>query len=365
MSALPGKEQKLRITALRSRMRRNRLGAVCLSHSPSIHYYSGFTGDDSLFLITPRRAFLITDSRYVEEAENSTHDCTVVKWKGGIYSFAGDLLKRSRIKRAGFEAASLSVRAYRSLQKGAGGVHFLHWDSEIAKPRRSKSSWEIRQIQKSLRIAEKAFLLARRQIKAGMLETDLRRELEYQLQRQGADAVSFPTIIARTANASLPHAHPGKRKITAGGLVLIDWGARLGQYNSDLTRTLFVDSIPAIWHRRYEAVLEAQLLSLHNLASTRTGAEIDTIARRSLARHKLDEYFGHSLGHGVGLEVHEGPALSSRNTSPLECGAVVTVEPGVYFPRSGGIRIEDMALVGASSHTLLSRLPKDLEWAVV
>jgi Xaa-Pro aminopeptidase len=346
-------------------MRRDRLGAVYLTRPSSVHYYSGFSGDDSTLLVTQRKAFLITDFRYVEEAEHSTHDCEVVTWKGSLHGHAGSLLKKSRVTRAGFEASHLSVSAHRALKEPVRGVRLIPWDAPAAQPRRTKSTWEIRQIRKSLRIAEAGFLAARAQIRPGMLETDLQRELEYQMQLQGADGAAFPTIVARTANASLPHAHPGRRKIQAGGLVLIDWGARLGHYNSDLTRTLFVDSIPAIWRQRYEAVLEAQLLALQNLASTRSGAEIDQIARKSLAQHKLDKRFGHSLGHGVGLEVHEGPGLGGRSKAPLETGAVVTVEPGVYFPRSGGIRIEDMALVGPSGCTVLSRLPKDLEWAVV
>ena len=362
---LPPAELSRRLRALRRGMRRERIGAVSLVHPANVHYYSGFTGMESGLLVTPSRQILFTDFRYREEAEESASGCEVVLWKDTLAGSGGAALRKAGCKRVGYEERVLPVNAYRALSAAAKGSRLIPWQDRIVEPRACKSEWEVRRIRKALRVSEAAFSEVRDWMRPGMRENDIAAELEYRMRRHGASGPAFPTIVAADANASLPHAHPGKRRIRRGGLVLIDFGACVAGYNSDLTRTLFVGSIPRPWKRRYHAVLEAQRIGIQSVAPANSGARADGAARSFLDGKGLGTYFGHSLGHGVGLEVHESPSLGKRQKAALSPGVVVTVEPGVYLPRAGGIRIEDMVLVTADGRRVLSRLPRSLEWAVI
>jgi Xaa-Pro aminopeptidase len=364
MPAVPAAEVESRRARLRRAMRRAGVGAVYLTGEPSVHYYSGFTGSESALLLTASTACLFTDFRYREEAEASLRDCEVAIWQGGRAASAGARARSLGVKTIGYEEDDLRVGEHEALRRAAQGSRTRAWSAAIKAPRRSKSAWELRAIRRALRAAEAAFGELRGILAPGMREREVALELEYRLRRHGASGPAFATIAAVAGNAARPHAHAEDRRIREGSLLLIDWGARLGAYNSDLTRTLFAGSIPARWRRRYEQVLEAQLQAIKNITAAKSGAEIDATARQCLAGHGLGERFGHALGHGVGLEVHEGPSLSRRNRDPLPAGAVVTVEPGVYFPRRGGIRIEDMVCVTGDGAKVLSRVPKSLSAAV-
>ncbi|MBN1256728.1 MAG: aminopeptidase P family protein, partial [Planctomycetes bacterium] len=362
---VPEAEIKARTRSLRRLMRGDRLQAVFLTTRPAVHYYSGFTGDDSALLLTLKKAILLTDFRYFEEAEGSTHGCEILLWKKSIPATAGKLARDLKVRSIGFEETDLSIKAYKLLRSAARGCKLVEWVGRSRMPRLCKSEFELKAISKALRVAEKAFMETRALLRPGMLEIELARELEYRMQTHGAEGTAFPSVVAVGANASLPHAHPGKRKILEGKPLLIDWGARLDNYNSDLTRTLFLGSIPSPWKERYQCVLEAQLFAISKFTANTTTEKVDLAAYNKLEESGLAKRFGHALGHGVGLEVHEGPVLSRRVKGKLKPGMVVTVEPGVYFPKRGGIRIEDMVLMTAKGARVLSRLPKSLDWASI
>ncbi|MCX7934960.1 MAG: Xaa-Pro peptidase family protein, partial [Planctomycetota bacterium] len=343
---VPAAEISWRLANLRAAMQRERLSALYVTRREDVHYLSGFTGDESALLIASRRRWLITDFRYVEEAERSAPLFAVVTPPPGTSGarFAGDLARRQGVKRLGFASRHLSHAAWLDLRRGLRHGRLYAVDHLLDDLRAVKSAWEIKQIVTAVACAEAAFLALRRQLKAGMSETDICRELERQIRCRGAEP-AFPTIVACGANASLPHAHPGKRRWRAGMPLLIDFGARVGFYNSDLTRVLFLGSLPRRWRERYEWVLAAQTAAL---AAMRAGVRCerpDAAARSVFAQHGCAEKFGHSLGHGVGLAVHDPPRLGQRNRSLLRPGMVVTVEPALYYPGQGGIRIEDMALI--------------------
>jgi Xaa-Pro aminopeptidase len=270
-----------------------------------------------------------------------------------------------RLRRVGYAPETLTVAAFETIRSAAGSVAFHRAGEIAARLRAVKSPWEIRRIRRAVRCAEEAFESVRGRIRPGMTEADLRLDLEWEMRRRGAEDAAFETIVAAGTNASRPHAHAGGRKLRPGGLVLVDWGARLGGYASDLTRVLFLGSIPPLWRRRYEHLLAAQRAGIDAIAPGVAARAADAAARERLAGEGLAKWFAHGLGHGLGLAVHEGPRLSPRDERTLWPGNVVTVEPGLYFPGKGGLRLEDDVLVTKTGRSVLSRLPRDLEWAVV
>jgi Xaa-Pro aminopeptidase len=361
----PVKEVQRRRDELRKRMRRERVGAVVLVGEASVRYWSGFTGSESVLVLTPSTATLYTDGRYVEEAEATSRETAVALWRGHPMAEAGERIKRLGVKRAWFEEDVLRVGWYERLREKTRQVRLSGCSSILAGIRAAKSRWEVQRIEAALRLAEEAFRQTRSLVRPGMTEAEVALELDHRVRVAGAESSSFPTIVAAGANASRPHAQPGRRRIKEGGMVLIDWGVRLNGYCSDLTRTLWIGRIPPLWRERYEVVLQAQKAGLAELSSRRSGAQADAAARAVIAEAGLAERFAHSLGHGVGLEVHEAPRLSRLWTNPLAEGSVVTIEPGIYLPGDGGLRIEDMACVGVDGARLLSSLDRSLASAVV
>ncbi len=350
---------------LRAILRRRRLGGVYLTRPEDVRYFSGFTGADSALLVTRKRVWLITDPRYTEEAEQTAGDCNVLVWKKHPARFAGELAAKQRFKELGYCAGHLTVAAFKELKAGARGLKLHGIDDELKDLRALKDAAEVRAIGKALRCAEGAFEATRAWIKPGMREIEVRAELEMQMRRRGASDAAFETIVASGANASRPHAHAGKRKLKAGGLLLIDFGALVDGYNSDLTRVLFLGMIHNFWREKYLRVLDAQRAGIAAILPGATCAAADAAARAVFQEAGCGAYFSHGLGHGVGLAVHEAPRLSVRSREVLQPGHVVTVEPGLYYPRRGGIRIEDIVLITETGRRRLSRLPRDIEAMVV
>lgn len=344
------------------------IDAAVLNNRNDIFYFTGYTGSDAVAVFSTKsgKGWLITDSRYREEAEKTAPGVDTVLWKAGFAGFVGKHLKKLKAKKVGYTPDTLTTAFWKGM--GAEAPAVSEWTdvwSEITALRSVKSPHEITAMKKALDCAEKAFLKAKKRWKAGMTEIDVKNDIEWEMRKLGAQDASFETIVAVGANASLPHAHAGKQKVTEGKMLLVDFGARVDRYCSDLTRTVWVGSIPAVWQKRYQAVLNAQLAGI---AAIRAGVNADVPYRKAvaeLAKAKIADKFTHSLGHGIGLEVHEFPRLATHNKKPLVAGNIVTTEPGVYFPGSGGIRTEDMVLVGADGATVLSSLPKSLEDAVI
>jgi Xaa-Pro aminopeptidase len=218
---------------------------------------------------------------------------------------------------------------------------------------------------KSLRVAEEAFQAMRKSVRVGQTELELAARLEYEMKRRGSSQPAFPTICAEGPNAALPHAQPGPRKVKRGSAILFDWGATVGGYCSDLTRMLFVGSIPRKVGELYGVALEAQERAIAAIRPGRRMCDIDAVARDCITDAGYGKEFGHGLGHGLGLNVHEAPSLSWRSKEKLEAGMVVTVEPGIYLPGVGGVRIEDDVVVTSTGSRVLSRLGKTPQGSVV
>ena len=338
--------------------------AAIVSRQADVHYLSGYTGSDAVLLLIrkKRRQWLITDARYIEESEKSASGFTPTVWKGGFPAFVGKLCKKHKLAALAYSPSVMNVAFFASLRREIGTrCKWRDMDPMLGAMRSIKSEREIAAIEKALACAEASFTLARKRWKIGMTEKEVKDDLEWEMRRHGAIDAAFETIVAVGANASLPHAHAGQGKLTAKKMLLVDFGARVGFYNSDLTRTLWLSEVPKIWQKRYAAVLAAQQAAIQTIAAGVGGDTPDQAARKVLAANGLADYFTHGLGHGVGLAVHEEPRLGRLATKKLVAGQVVTVEPGVYFPGSGGIRIEDMVVVETGKARVLSSLPRGLD----
>lgn len=340
------------------------IGGAVLDRRDDQFYFTGYTGSDAVLVLSTKkgRGCLVTDARYTEEAEKTAPGLEVVTWKGGFAQFVGKLLAKHRFRKVAYTPNSMTAAFYQGMSGNAARV--TEWedaDPEIVGRRAVKSPSEIAAIARAIACAEAAFTASRKRWKIGMSESEVKNDLEWEMRLRGAEDAAFETIVAVGPNASLPHAHAGARRIAPGKMILIDFGARVDRYNSDLTRTLWPDSIPAAWLKRYRTVLSAQQAGIAAVGAGRQGRAPDAEARAVFARRKMEKFFTHSLGHGVGLAVHEEPRLSRLSAKELVAGNVVTVEPGLYFPGSGGIRIEDMVLVEENGCRMLSSLSKNAE----
>ncbi len=354
-----------RLSRCRRQMSKRRIRAYLVTNPRDFFYLTGFSGEDSAVLLTSRAVHLITDARF---DESSKMECPWARrWmrKGQLLDEIAKACSQLEIKSLAVQPDHMTVGDVATLEKLNKRTRLRHAPAIIGNMRGIKSGPELAALARALRIAEDAFLAMRQSIRVGQTELELAARLEYEMKRRGASAPSFPTICAEGPNAALPHAHPGKRKVKRGSAILLDWGARVGGYCSDLTRMVFVSSIPRKIGEIYRIVLEAQRLAIDGIRPGRRMCDIDAIARTVIADAGYGEAFNHGLGHGLGLDVHEPPSLSWRSKEKLEAGMVVTVEPGIYLPGVGGVRIEDDVLVTSTGFRVLSRLNKSLDSAVI
>jgi Xaa-Pro aminopeptidase len=354
-----------RLKACRDRIQSKGLDGYLITSRVDQYYLTGFDGEDGAAIILPRTVCLVTDGRFAEEVARAAPWARTVLRKGSLTDAVARAIRRYDIKRLGFQPESLPYGLYQKLRRAVGATRMKPLSGVVSGLRVIKDASEVKRIEKAIRVAEGAFQSVLKRIRSGMTEHALAAELQYEMIRQGASEASFPIIVAEGPNSSVPHARPGQRRIRAGSAVLIDWGATVDHYRSDLTRVVFIRRIPPRFRRMYEHVAAAQAEAI---AAIRPGArmcDVDGVARTRLKQANLDKRFSHGLGHGIGLEIHEAPRLSMRVKDRLEPGMVVTVEPGVYIPGVGGIRIEDDILVTDRDCRVLSRLPRDLDAMVV
>lgn len=358
-----------RIEKIRQKFAEQGIEALLVLIAENRQYLSGFTGEDTGFdesagalIITLENLILATDSRYAIQAEQEAPGYEVVCYKKGLAHELPSLLKRLHIHRLGYESRRVSVEQYNAIHKAVDeneiSVDLVETREIVEALRRRKDESEIAQIRQVLGIAENAFSAFVKTIIPGMTEREAAWELEKAMREAGADALSFPVIAASGENSALPHAIPGPRRFKAGEPLLFDWGARLSGYCSDTSRTVLIGEPDDTYQKVFDAVYDAQHKAMDAIRPGKTTKEIDDIARGHLKDKELDAFFGHGLGHGVGLAVHESPSLSplAEKASLLEEGMIVTVEPGVYIPDWGGVRLENMVAVRNHGPEILNRL---------
>ena len=346
--------------ALERRMAVEKLDAFVVSAGPNVRYLTGFTGSNGVVVMLPGGAVFLTDPRYQIQAAQEV-DCPVRVSSGPLLLQAGALLRRVKSKRIGFEKGRMSVEAHqllkdalpmRSSLEPAGG-----W---IERQRMVKSEREIGAIRRSVELNSEAFEQVARRVRPGMRESELAAELDYRVRRLGAEGPAFETIVAAGARTALPHARPTAAKLPDRGFVLVDMGAMLDGYASDMTRMLFLGRPDTRARQAYRAVLEAQLAAVDAVRAGVQAQAVDRAARRVLARHGFERAFVHSTGHGLGLEIHEPPRIGKKEKTALERGMTVTIEPGVYIEGFGGVRIEDTVVVTAKGCEVLTPTLKEL-----
>ena len=339
-------------------------GALLVVSPQNVLYLSGFTGGDSWLLLGEGRAQLLTDFRYQEQAAAEAPGVEVVTRHDESLT---ELVARLLPPKAplAFEAQHLAYTAYRKLAETVDADRLRPaegWGEEL---RVIKNEQEVRLIRQAVAVAEDSFRALRAAVRPGAKEKDLADELVYQMRRRGAQDEAFPTIVAAGERGSLPHAQSTDRAIKPGEAILVDWGARVRFYNCDLTRVLFLGSIPRLIEGVYGIVAAAQQEAYESLRPGRSLGDVDAAARALITEAGHGEAFGHGLGHGVGLEVHERPTLKKGAEEAAQPGMVHTLEPAIYLPGVGGVRIEDMVLVAEGGAERLTSLPRDVESMVV
>lgn len=363
-SKRPNTNVARRLSQCRQRMKKHRISAYLITSPTDYFYLTGFGGEDSAVLITAKDVHLITDRRF---EESSRKECPWAKARmrqGLLNDEIVKACKELKIRSLAIQADYLSVADHTALRKMNRSTRLVSAPAIPSALRRIKSPEELTAMRKAIRVAEDAFQAMARSIRIGQTELALAARLEFEMKTRGASAASFPTICAEGANAALPHAQPGSRRVKPGSAVLFDWGARVGGYCSDLTRMVFVGSMPRRLRAVYEIVLEAQKRAIAAIRPGRRMCDVDAVARDTISDAGYGEAFGHGLGHGLGLNVHEAPSLSWRSKEKLEAGMIVTAEPGIYLPGVGGIRIEDDVLVTPGGRRVLSRLGKETKDAI-
>jgi Xaa-Pro aminopeptidase len=334
---------------------------MLVTEPADVSYLTGFTGEDSALVYAANWACLITDGRYSERAAAECGDLQLLVRGGGMGAAVAEAISGRGVRRLGVQAETVTLYAAEALQKAVGGRKLIAVPGLTARLREIKDDAEIRAIRKAVIIAQQAFrglLAGGAGGLVGRSEREIAGELDYRMRLAGADAPSFETIVAAGRASSNPHYVPSSRRVKAGQCVLIDWGALVGGYCSDLTRVVFTGRIPPELAEPYEVVLRAQAAGIEAIRPGASCKAVDQAARKVIDDAGHGENFLHSLGHGLGRKVHEGPTLSSLADKRLKKGMVVTVEPGIYLPGVGGIRIEDDVLVTADGHKRLSSLPR-------
>jgi Xaa-Pro aminopeptidase len=346
-------------------LRDARIEAMLVTHLPNIQYLCGFTGSSGTLLLQAgtRGAKLIfyTDGRYTQQAADEVKGAKVVIGGKSALAMATEGVLKAKIKVLGIEAEQMPVSLFKYLSHTLRGKTKLKPIAGLVEQLRAvKDPDEIQQIRASVLLAASLFQTALSAIRPGVSETDVAGEMEHQARKAGAEKMSFDTIVASGLRSALPHGRASAAAIPANGFIILDYGVILAGYCSDMTRTVHVGPVSSSHRRMYDSVREAQLASIEAVQPGVEVGQVDQKGRKILEKAGYGTYFTHSTGHGVGLEIHELPRLAKGQTQKLVPGMVITIEPGIYLPDKGGVRIEDMVLVTELGHEVLTPTTKDL-----
>lgn len=358
-SARDTRLQKIRAKIL------EKLDALLVTQAENRLYLSGFTGSVGVLLIASDKAILATDSRYTEQASIETPSFEIRKIRGELDKWLPEMLKEFNIKRLGFEATDFSYFIYRkmkeALDKNGDSVQLIPVEGLVEELRIVKEKEEIENLKKAAALADMAFEHLCALIKPGMTEKEAAWEMEKSMREKGSQPIPFELIVTSGPSSALPHAKPTDKAIVEGEPVVIDIGAKTGYYCSDMTRTICVGEPQDKFNKIYDIVLGAQLAAMATIEPGMSGDKADSLARIVINEAGYGEAFGHGLGHGIGLALHESPRLGQNSQDILQDQMVFTVEPGIYLPGWGGIRIEDTVIMEKGKIKALTRSSK-VEW---
>lgn len=349
-----------RLTNLRNLLSSKKLNAILVSNSSNIRYLSGFSGSEADLIVTADGAYLLCDARYTIQAALECPNCKVIDTAEGIYNIVNRIIAESNISALGIEDRSISLAAFNAMSRSISGASLIPVGDLLSLPRILKDEKEITSLKRAAWIADRAFDHVLPLIKPGVREIDIAAELEYSMRKNGAETIAFETIVASGANGAKPHGTASEKIIEPGDFIVMDYGCVYNGYCSDITRTVAVGPISEEQKNIYNSVLFVQKKMLSVIRVGMPCSEADAIARRHFEIFGFEKKFTHSLGHGVGLDIHEQPNLSRRSPHTISDNMVVTVEPGLYFEGKFGIRIEDTIVISGGKPYILTTSPKEL-----
>lgn len=351
-----------RIEKIREELGNNNLDGIIINHPSNRFYLSGFTGSAGTVMVTAKKAMLITDFRYTEQAQNQAPHLEIIEHDLKKTDTLNQLISGEGLNKIGFEADFETFATVEQQLKGKiDNVEWVPTQNLVEKFRIYKNAAELSFLQEAIDLADQALEHICGFIKPGMAEREVALELEFFLRKKGAKGSSFDIIVASGPRGSLPHGIASDKIIKEGELVVIDMGARLNGYASDVTRTFAIGSAGEKERKIYETVLEAQLAAIEGIKPGLSGQAADKLSRDVISAEGYGDNFGHGLGHGIGIDVHESPRLSPVSENNLEPGMVFTVEPGIYLPGWGGVRIEDIVVMEENGVRSLTGAPKEFK----
>ncbi len=347
-----------RIDALRDQMKEKSLDAALIYKNENRRYISGFTGTSGYVVITEKSSFFITDFRYIGQASNQCESYEIIEHN--IEKTLYDIINSLNIYNLGFEEDFVTYGQYKEFENKLKDVTLSPLNQALNSLRKYKDANEIKCIESAAAIADDAFDYICEFIKPGISEREISLELEGYMRKKGASSTSFDIIVASGLRSSLPHGVASDKIVEKGEFITMDFGCIVNGYCSDMTRTIVMGKANDKQKQIYDIVLEAQNMALRAIRPGITGVEADKVARDIITKRGYGQFFGHGLGHGVGLEIHEAPRLSPLGNDTLEVAMVVTDEPGIYLPDFGGVRIEDLVVITEDGNRVLSKSPKQL-----
>lgn len=350
-----------RIARVRHEMRGKGLDALIVSSLPHIRYLTGFTGSNALLIITQRSSAFLSDVRYTLQAGKEVKGCKrIIITQIGLYEEAAARELLSGSGKTGFESNQITYAQYRVLRRLFPETSFASTADIVENVMLVKDEMEIESIRRAAKISDKVFHEVLDKIRPGVTELEVAAEISFLHKRYGAQRDAFEIIVASGIRGAFPHARASRKKIRSGEFVTLDFGCVIDGYNSDITRTVAVGTVSSRAKRIYQVVKDAQQEAIDAARGSMWAKDLDAIARKRIERGGLGKYFNHSLGHGLGLQVHERPKVSQLSKERLRSGSVITIEPGVYVPDFGGVRIEDDVLLNDAGCQVLNGAPKEL-----
>jgi Xaa-Pro aminopeptidase len=352
----------VRLERLRDSLRRKRLEAFCLinvesSDRSNLYYLTGFSGSFGVLIVTKDRQIFLTDSRYITRAKEIVSGYEILELKGRVTRVA-TRINRLKLKNLAINGPTTSTWLFHQLRDRLKKTKLVPVAGLVETLRTVKDDSEIKAIERAVQLTDRAFEFILGKVKPGVTERELAWEIEKYIRTHGGDGLAFESIVATGVTTAMPHYEPQDREVQKGDFVLFDMGAKVDHYCADLTRTVVVGRATNEQKKIYKIVLEAQERVIKNLRAGLTSKQADAPARETIAQAGYKKNFGHGTGHGLGLDVHEGPRLSPWGKDKLQAGNVVTIEPGIYLPGWGGVRIEDVAVVEEKGCRVLTRAPK-------
>jgi Xaa-Pro aminopeptidase len=351
---------KNRINKLRVKIKKENLDAFLITDLTNIRYLTGFTGSNALLVVTHKNIVLITDFRYKEQATKETNLNKIIIASGGLFE---SLYEKSILKKAnsvGFEGSNLVFSTAQKIKRLFKPIKFIPFDNFIEDIALQKDESEISATMKAIEISDKVFFEILEFVKPGMTELDISAEISYRVKKHGAEKESFKIIVASGTNSSMPHAGPTNKKLKNNEPLLIDFGATVCGYRSDMTRTIYFGNLSQKFIEIYNIVLNAQNIAIEHVKNGISCSDLDGLARDYISNSGYGDFFKHALGHGVGLKIHQAPKISAISEDVLKENMIITIEPGIYLPNKYGVRIEDNILVQKNGYKNLTKSPKEL-----